>query len=83
MESYLVELAAAVFGSAVFGLFGFVWKTSHRVSSLESKLQNMERSHAQQMDHLQQKLDTVTQGLDKNREWTTNRMLSIAKELKD
>jgi len=83
MESHLYEFAAAVFGSAVFGLFGFIWKTSHRVSTLESKLQSMERSHVQQIDSMRRELEGLAEGLDKNREWTTNRMLSIHKDMKD
>jgi hypothetical protein len=78
-----IELIWTVAGSALLGLAGFVWKISHRTSSLESRLAAMENAHSKEVESLRRDLDTIAKGLDKNREWTTNRMMSIAKEMKD
>ncbi|WP_287019909.1 hypothetical protein [Herbaspirillum sp.] len=83
MEDKIWEFGTALFGSAVFGLIGFVWKISHRVTATENKLAAMERRHGDQIDTLRREMDSLSSGLDKNREWTTNRMLSIAKDMKD
>ena len=77
------ELLWSLAGAALLGLVGFVWKISHRTSSLEARLTAMEKEHQREVGALRRDLDAIAAGLDKNREWTTNRMMSIAKELKD
>jgi len=42
LESHFIDIAITVVSSAVFGLIGFVWKVSHKVSSLEREVQNLD-----------------------------------------
>ena len=81
-DQNVVELAWTVVGSAIFALVGFVWKISHRVTTLQNRVDAMERAHQQEVAGLRREVDTIFASVDKNREWTTSRMMSIAKDLK-
>ena len=81
-DQNVVELAWTVVGSAIFALVGFVWKISHRVTALQNQVEAMDRSHRQEVASIRREVDTLLSNVDKNREWTTNRMMSIAKDLK-
>lgn len=81
-DQNVVELAWTVVGSAIFALVGFVWKISHRVTALQNQVEAMDRSHRQEVASIRREVDTLLSNVDKNREWTTNRMMSIAKDMK-
>ena len=81
LSNYFIDFIMGALGTAVFALIGFVWKISHKVSSLEKQLAN-ERDLRQRMERsVQRDIDNIIDNVDKNREWSTNRMMSIAKEL--
>lgn len=81
LELHLVELGMTVVGSALFGLIGFVWKTSHKVSQLEKQLTSEKELRMRDTKELQRDIDMIISKVDKQGEWTTNRMMSIAKEM--
>jgi len=82
-SEHLIEFATALVGSAVFGLIGFVWKISHRVTQIENRLDGLADIQRRDRDQVQKDLDTIYANVDKNREWTTSRMMSIVRDSKD
>ena len=83
METKIIEYAVSAIGAAIFALIGFVWKISHRTTILENRLENMERTTMRNQEEIRRELQAISAGLDKNREWTTNRMLSMAKDMRE
>jgi|TARA_R100000084_G_scaffold89758_1_gene43837 hypothetical protein len=81
-EEKVVELLWMIFGSSILGLIGFVWKISHRVSVLEKAIDSVKEIHRRDTIELRRDIDIICSNVDKNREWTTNRMMSIAKDIK-
>lgn len=82
-DEKIVELVWMLLGSAIVGLIGFVWKISHRVSDLEKVVDSLKEIHHRDVNGLRRDIDVIYNNVDKNREWTTNRMMSIAKEMRD
>ena len=82
-DEKVLEMASALLGSAVVALVGFVWKVSHRVTSLQNKVESLESSHRRDVADIRREIDTILANVDKNREWTTNRMMSIVRDSKD
>ena len=82
-SEHLIEFATALVGSAVFALIGFVWKISHRVTQLENRLDGLAEVQKRDRDDIQKDIDWITENVDKNREWTTSRMMSIVRDSKD
>jgi hypothetical protein len=80
---HLIEFATALVGSAVFGLIGFVWRISHRVTQIENRLEGLAEIQKRDRDELQKDVDNILANVDKNREWTTSRMMSIVRDTKD
>ena len=81
LSNYFIDFIMGALGTAVFALIGFVWKISHKVSTLEKQVAN-ERDLRQRLEKsVQRDIDNIIDNVDKNREWSTNRMMSIAKEL--
>ncbi len=81
ISGHVVELIFSVLGAALFALVGFVWKISHRISSLEKTIDAMKQVHNRDLKEVKRDIDVIYSNVDKNREWTTNRMMSIAKEM--
>ena len=81
ISGHVVELIFSVLGAALFALVGFVWKISHKVSCLEKNLQAFKGLHDRDLSEIRKDVDVIYNNVDKNREWTTNRMMSIAKEM--
>ena len=81
LNENVVELVFSVLGAAIFALVGFVWKISHKVNTLSSKVESMRGMNDRTCTELRKDIDLIYQNVDKNREWTTNRMMSIAKEM--
>ena len=81
LSNYFIDFIMGALGTTVFALIGFVWKISHKVSTLEKQVAN-ERDLRQRLERsVQRDIDNIIDNVDKNREWSTNRMMSIAKEL--
>ena len=49
LSNYFIDFIMGALGTAVFALIGFVWKISHKVSSLEKQVAN-ERDLRQRME---------------------------------
>ena len=81
ISGHVVELIFSVLGAALFALVGFVWKISHRISALEKTIDGMKQVHGRDLTEVRRDIDVIYNNVDKNREWTTNRMMSIAKEM--
>tara|TARA_R100001510_G_C7620852_1_gene181793 strand:- start:561 stop:818 length:258 start_codon:yes stop_codon:yes gene_type:complete len=77
----LVELVWTLLGSSVVGLIGFVWKTSHRVSALEKRIDTLNEMTRRDINEVRKDIEVICSNVDKNRDWTTNRMMSIAKDM--
>lgn len=82
MSEHIMQLMWMLLGSSILGLFGFVWKISHRVSDLEKVVDSLKEIHHRDMAEVRRDIDVIYSNVDKNREWTTNRMMSIAKDIK-
>ena len=80
LHGHLMDFVMTVLGSAVFGLFGFVWKISHKTSILEKQIESLKRLHDREITEVKKDIDVIYNNVDKNREWTTNRMMSIARD---
>ena len=81
LSNYFMDFVMTALGTAVFTLIGFVWKISHKVSSLEKQLANERDLRQRDASNFRREIDNIIDNVDKNREWSTNRMMSIAKEL--
>lgn len=82
IDPSLANILLGLSSSAVLSLIGFVWKISHKVSAAEKEIQAMERRHSSELKTIHKDIEIIYSNVDKNREWTTNRMMSIAKDLK-
>jgi hypothetical protein len=78
---YIVDIAMTVGSTTLFALVGFVWRISHKASSLEKQIESMKELHNRDLGEGRRDIEVIYNNVDKNREWTTNRMMSIAKEL--
>jgi len=81
LSGHLMDFVMTALGTAVFTLIGFVWKISHKVSSLEKQVANERDMRQRDARDFRREIDNIIDNVDKNREWSTNRMMSIAKEL--
>tara|TARA_R100000742_G_C4279664_1_gene105128 strand:- start:10577 stop:10837 length:261 start_codon:yes stop_codon:yes gene_type:complete len=81
IEGHLIDIAMSVVGTALFALIGFVWKISHKVTELQKRLDNTVQLNQKDINQLNKDIDMVMSKVDKHGEWTTNRMMSIAKEM--
>ena len=81
LSNYFMDFVMTALGTAVFTLIGFVWKISHKVSALEKQVANEREMRQRDAREFRRDIDTIVDNVDKKREWSTNRMMSIAKEL--
>ena len=79
--THLTGIAVTVVTTALFTLIGFVWKISHRVSALEKMLEAHKNMTRREISSVEKDVEIIYNNVDKNREWTTSRMMSIVKEL--
>ena len=77
----LIGLGFSIVSGGLFFLIGFVWKTSHKVGHLEKQLTNEREMRQRDAREFRKDIDLIINNVDKNREWTTSRMMSIAKDL--
>lgn len=81
--SHLIDILMTLASTTILALIGFVWKISHRVSSLEKSIESMRQMHTRDLIEVRRDIDMIGSNVDKNRDWTTNRMMSIAKEMRN
>ena len=81
LSNYFIDFVMGALGTSVFALIGFVWKVSHKVSTIEKQLTNERELRQRDAREFRRDIDNIVDNVDKNREWSTNRMMSIAKEL--
>ena len=81
LSNYFMDFVMTALGTAVFTLIGFVWKISHKVSTLEKRLENEQAMRKRTESEFRREIDTIIDNVDKNREWSTNRMMSIVRDV--
>lgn len=81
LNNYFMDFVMTALGTAVFGLFGFVWRISHKVTENQKKTEELQRQMTREQSQTQRDIDMIISKVDKQGEWTTNRMMSIAKEM--
>ena len=79
LSNYFMDFVMTALGTAVFTLIGFVWRISHKVSALEKRLEN-ERDLRTRDGREYRDIDMIIANVDKNREWTTSRMMSMVRD---
>ena len=81
LSNYFMDFVMTALGTAVFTLIGFVWKISHKVSTLEKRLENEQAMRKRTESEFRREIDNIIDNVDKNREWSTNRMMSIVRDV--
>ena len=80
--SYVIDILMTLGSTTILALVGFVWKISHKVANLEKALESNRQMQNRDINEVKKDIEIIYNNVDKNREWTTNRMMSIAKEMK-
>lgn len=80
-EERIIELLMMLVGSALLGLVGFVWKISHKVSENTKRIEGLVDIQTKDVTQLNRDIDMIISKVDKQGEWATSRMMSIAKEM--
>tara|TARA_R100001086_G_scaffold207761_1_gene123584 strand:- start:115 stop:378 length:264 start_codon:yes stop_codon:yes gene_type:complete len=80
MGSYVIDILMTLASTTILALIGFVWKISHRVSSLEKTIESLKVIHDRDVNEIRRDIEIICSNVDKNRDWTTNRMMSIARD---
>jgi len=80
LSNYFIDFVMTALGTAVFTLIGFVWKISHKVSTLEKRLENERDLRIRDGREYRRDIDMIIANVDKNREWTTSRMMSMVRD---
>ena len=81
LSGHLMDFIMTALGTAVFALIGFIWKVSHKVSTLEKQVSGEREMRQRDAREFRRDIDMIMDNVDKNRDWTTSRMMSIAKDL--
>lgn len=81
LSNYFIDFVMTALGTAVFTLIGFVWKISHKVSTIEKRLDNERDLRLRDAKEFRRDIDMIINNVDKNREWTTSRMLSMVRDV--
>ena len=81
LHGHLMDFIMTALGTAIFALIGFVWKISHKVAENTKKIENIRELSQRDVQELNKDIDMLMGKVDKHGEWTTNRMMSIAKDM--
>ena len=81
LSNYFIDFVMTALGTAVFALIGFVWRISHKVSENSKRIDSHIELHTKDVNQVNRYIDMMLSKVDKQGEWTTNRMMSIAKEM--
>ena len=79
ISSHILDIVMTVISSALFGLIGFVWKISHKVSTLEREVQNLESRLKGAESQTKHDVDYLMGKLDAH----NDKMYSIVKNKRD
>ena len=79
LESHIVEFAMTAIGSAVFGLVGFVWRISHKMSETEKKMEALRELHNADMRQTKRDIDYIMGKVDKH----GDKMYCIVRNMKE
>ena len=85
MESvwpHILDVGITASGAIICALVGFVWRISHKVGEIEKRVDALKESTAKDIASVERDINTIYDNVDKNRDWTTSRMMSIVKYLK-
>ena len=77
IDPWVVDVAISVVSAAVFGLFGFVWRVSHKVADLEKRLEALRELHVSDTRQITKDIDYIMSKVDKH----GDKMYSIVKNL--
>lgn len=81
LNGHLMDFVMTLLGTAVFALIGFVWRISHKVADNTKRSEELHRLINQENVRLTRDIDMIMSKVDKHGEWTTNRMMSIVKDM--
>ena len=81
LSNYFIDFVMTTLGTAIFALIGFVWRISHKMTELQKRVDMLNQKTTRDFNQLNKDIDMIVSKVDKHGEWTTNRMLSIAKEM--
>ncbi len=81
LSGHLMDFVMTLLGTAVFALIGFVWRISHKVAENHKRTEELQRLITQENTRLTRDIDMIMSKVDKHGEWTTNRMMSIVKDM--
>ena len=81
LSNYFIDFVMTALGTAVFALIGFVWRISHKVTENQKRTEELVRTMQRDYNQINKDIDMILAKIDKQGEWTTNRMMSIAKEM--
>tara|TARA_R100001163_G_C4983304_1_gene138631 strand:+ start:276 stop:521 length:246 start_codon:yes stop_codon:yes gene_type:complete len=79
LDPWLIDVLMTVISSALFGLIGFVWKISHKVTSHEKEIQTIKQISESRHTQTKHDVEYLISKVDKN----NDKMYSIVKNLKD
>ena len=71
------DILLSLLGTAMLGLIGFVWKTSHRVSEHEKAIEAIKESQRKNNDTVRRDLDYLFSKVEKQ----SDKMMSIARDI--
>jgi len=81
LSNHFFDFVMTALGTAIFALIGFVWKISHKVSENTKRIDAVSDMSRRDAQELNKDIDMLMSKVDKHGEWTTNRMMSIAKDM--
>jgi len=79
ISSHILDIVMTVISSALFGLIGFVWKISHKVSTQEKEIQGLKSIINADKVQTKHDLDYLMNKLDAH----NDKMYSIVRNRKD
>ena len=81
LQGHLMDFVMTLLGTAVFALIGFVWRISHKVTENQKRIDEVLRSTIKDNAQVNRDIDMLMGKVYKHGEWTTNRLMSIAKDM--
>ena len=73
----VIDILLSLLGTAMLGLIGFVWKTSHRVSELEKAIEAMKELQRKNGEAVRRDIDYLFSKVEKQ----SDKMMSIARDI--
>ncbi len=73
----VIDILLSLLGTAMLGLIGFVWKTSHRVSEHEKAIESMKELQRKNGEAVRRDIDYLFSKVEKQ----SDKMMSIARDI--